>query len=966
MAASRDPSNGKLHPEASWAGLLQNGLEWLKHHKHMGEDETDAHLILLKKRGDTHHYVSAAEDIVRLMGGVESQHFREWLTRTVGSITAHDRSVLDALNALREHGNLLATTNYDGLLLDGAGRLTPVTWQDPDAFLGASRNREIDKIIFLHGFWRQPKSVILDWKSYFEITRDERYRQDLATIWQMTTWLYVGCGVNGLNDPDFGLLLARYGSRARRAELWDFCLVRSAEREEFQAHFDDLKLNIYAVAFGDSHEELPVYLRSLLPTSGSVTVSAAAPDTLSVEPITAFLRVTDGFFQYRAPGTAAGGSGSESRGDFRFTADEFRLGAVHRAQAVDLALRKLQHDGIAWLEGPSAGGKTTVCLHLVSEWDYQGHEPLYLDLSDEPDAGQAAWEIKVHAEPGRMFILDNVHDARKVACALIDQWRVDPRGSVIVLLGWPSADRPSHDYLRGYRYAVVPVAIQSEDWIGVYQSTYRLVRGPSQIPPVPPVHVVEEWDGTFGADLVTFQYALSAGLRLGRGNAFHVEQAAADRYVRDTYLGPCLEDERHDLFVLAWLAELNISVPHESVRSGFSRSLASGLIRTTFHGRLKNYLRYQPWHRSLGCLLRGIASDGSRKELLFGAATSYPYLVYRLAQQLQKRGEKNLAAEILTHTLAEVASLVDWFGDTLTGSATIMQVIQNLIPSGWPAAAAQLAEPSELERICAKAFATPLGDLVTFLRFIAQTNELKPVKAAIVNALNADAALPAEQSRLLGQVFATPLHFLTMFLQFTMQKTRELETERMVRRSLQLPARTNELNPVKAAVLNALNADAALPTEQSRLLGQVFATPLHLLVTFLRFIAHTNELRPVKAAVVYALNADAALPAEQSRLLGQVFATPLDYLVTFLRFIAQTNEFNELRPVKAAVVNALNADAALPAEQSRLIRVARATRHNNLRGFLNGAMSIPDFVDLVQAIESDRICAAVLEIPLKP
>src|SRR5688572_2983376 len=72
MAASWDASTGKQHPEASWAGLLENGLDWLKQHNHIAADEAAAHLTLLKKRGDTHHFISAAEDITRLMGGVES------------------------------------------------------------------------------------------------------------------------------------------------------------------------------------------------------------------------------------------------------------------------------------------------------------------------------------------------------------------------------------------------------------------------------------------------------------------------------------------------------------------------------------------------------------------------------------------------------------------------------------------------------------------------------------------------------------------------------------------------------------------------------------------------------------------------------------------------------------------------------------------------------------------------------
>jgi hypothetical protein len=177
----------------------------------MDDDVVDAHLKLLSKNPQTHRLISAAEDVT---AGMSSEQFADWLKRSVGSIKAHDRSVLDALNAVRKQGNLLATTNYDGLLLEGNKKLSPVTWQDSNALIGAVRSRDADKIIFLHGYWREPESVILDWSSYDRIARDEKYRGGLNAFWQTSIWVYVGCGVNGLSDPDFGLLLERYAEHA--------------------------------------------------------------------------------------------------------------------------------------------------------------------------------------------------------------------------------------------------------------------------------------------------------------------------------------------------------------------------------------------------------------------------------------------------------------------------------------------------------------------------------------------------------------------------------------------------------------------------------------------------------------------------------------------------------------------------------------------------------------------------------
>lgn len=265
-------------PEASWGGLLKNGLEWLRDHDLIRDDKARAHLALMDDAdAATHHFISAAQDVTRLMGGPGSVHYRTWLKSTVGRLTVKRDAGIRALDRLRAHGNLLATTNYDSLLL-GDG-LTPVTWDQSDDFLGAVRNKQIDKVLFLHGHWRRPHSVVLDWSSYNRIARDEQFRNDLLAFWQLQVWVYIGCGPNGLADPDLGLLLDRYGSRMRNAELWDYCLVRHAERDAFQAHFDERELNIVAVPFGDDHDDLPTYLASLAPTEATTELKEAAGAT---------------------------------------------------------------------------------------------------------------------------------------------------------------------------------------------------------------------------------------------------------------------------------------------------------------------------------------------------------------------------------------------------------------------------------------------------------------------------------------------------------------------------------------------------------------------------------------------------------------------------------------------------------------------------------------------------------------
>jgi tetratricopeptide (TPR) repeat protein len=280
IAASADPATGMPHPQASWGGLLKDGLKWLESSGHGWLKKAQAHLIILSDNPESHHFITAAHDVTKGMGGAGSVYFTEWLERTVGDIKAHNRSMPDALEALRRQGNLLATTNYDDVLLDD--HLAPVTWQDSAIFLGAVRGKERDKIIYLHGHWRYPESVILDWRSYDQIARNEQYREDLLAIWKTRTWVYVGCGINGLNDPDFGLLLDRYGRRANDAGHLNFCLVLKSQKTEFQAYFDNNNFNIRAVSFGEKHEDLAPYLQSLLPAPAK-PVATVAP--IAVVPV---------------------------------------------------------------------------------------------------------------------------------------------------------------------------------------------------------------------------------------------------------------------------------------------------------------------------------------------------------------------------------------------------------------------------------------------------------------------------------------------------------------------------------------------------------------------------------------------------------------------------------------------------------------------------------------------------------
>lgn len=250
-------------PSASWAGLLKSGIVWLQTQKMIDPQDAQTQLRLLNNKPTTQGFLSAAEDVVQCMGGPASAHYKVWLENTIGTLKAERTELLEAIHALRQHGkgHLLATTNYDDLLIYNQPNLTPITWREPDDLMRSVQQWNQNSVIYLHGYWRKPQTVVLDWDSYQAIENDAVYREDILSVWETHTWLYIGCGREGLNDPDLGRLLKHHGNRMREVGIYDYCLVRGQdEQRSFQTHFERQGYRIKAISYGDTYDALPDFL----------------------------------------------------------------------------------------------------------------------------------------------------------------------------------------------------------------------------------------------------------------------------------------------------------------------------------------------------------------------------------------------------------------------------------------------------------------------------------------------------------------------------------------------------------------------------------------------------------------------------------------------------------------------------------------------------------------------------------
>ncbi|NQV28863.1 MAG: SUMF1/EgtB/PvdO family nonheme iron enzyme, partial [Rhodopirellula sp.] len=185
-----------------------------------------------------------------------------------GELTAWLRSHFEKLEPLPDRtaviGALftlnapLATTNYDELVEKVTG-LGHTTWQQENAAIRVIRGED-RRVLHLHGFWGEPKSVVLGVKSYLTVAEDNHTQAVMRSLGVTRSLLFVGCGEDGLADPNWGPFikwLADFNIRGGH-ELRHFRLVRQSEWFEPVGR-------LFPLVYGKEHTDLSVFLQSLVP-----------------------------------------------------------------------------------------------------------------------------------------------------------------------------------------------------------------------------------------------------------------------------------------------------------------------------------------------------------------------------------------------------------------------------------------------------------------------------------------------------------------------------------------------------------------------------------------------------------------------------------------------------------------------------------------------------------------------------
>ncbi len=142
---------------ASWTGLIKDGVKRCedvvaKLPARWGERVRDE-----IASGDREDLLSAAGKIASKLKDSGGE-YSSWLRESVGSLQPKRPGVIRALKALNVP---IVTTNYDGLFESVTG-WPAVTWKQPQEVERVLREWPKEPaVIHLHGFWKEPASVVL-------------------------------------------------------------------------------------------------------------------------------------------------------------------------------------------------------------------------------------------------------------------------------------------------------------------------------------------------------------------------------------------------------------------------------------------------------------------------------------------------------------------------------------------------------------------------------------------------------------------------------------------------------------------------------------------------------------------------------------------------------------------------------------------------------------------------------------
>lgn len=238
----------------TWRGLIESGVAACRT---IGAPEAWCQLVLGQLQLESHPdmLLSAAELVHHKLAENVGGELDRWLRHEFEALQPDDRSIVEALAGLDVP---LVTTNYDDLIEKVTG-LKQVTWRSERQVSRVVRGDD-RRVLHLHGHWDEPESVVLGIRSYEAVKSNPHTQAVMHALGVMKSFLFVGCGEEGLADPNFGNFLTWLEALETQSgvEHRHYRLVRN--QDVFQP-----RGRLFPLPYGERHEDLPAFLASLRP-----------------------------------------------------------------------------------------------------------------------------------------------------------------------------------------------------------------------------------------------------------------------------------------------------------------------------------------------------------------------------------------------------------------------------------------------------------------------------------------------------------------------------------------------------------------------------------------------------------------------------------------------------------------------------------------------------------------------------
>ena len=247
---------------ASWKGLLQSGMIYCEECQLVNEKQKKLISDQIESN-ETIFMTCAAQQIVHFMGG-RGINFKRWIKQTIAKLKISDNRLIKKILKLNCP---IITTNYDDLIEQVCGMKYYTANNDKEFIIEQIRNyrnaipNNYDPhIIHLHGHYNHLDSLVFDISSYEDITRNQQVQELLRSIDTTLTYLFIGCGVAGLTDPNFGPLLHRSNELFSNINSKHYRLVKNEEL--LNEH--DTNNRMIMLEYGEKYDDIIPFMDILL------------------------------------------------------------------------------------------------------------------------------------------------------------------------------------------------------------------------------------------------------------------------------------------------------------------------------------------------------------------------------------------------------------------------------------------------------------------------------------------------------------------------------------------------------------------------------------------------------------------------------------------------------------------------------------------------------------------------------